>query len=317
MTAPNQPRLLRYRPWRGELLGPRVAVWAIARESLNLIFRRKSFWGLYGCCALIFLFFFFAQYLSAYAQSFLGHDPIRIGSGLAGVTVSPAALVERLAERHLNGSGLTYANFIWFEGFTVMVILAFAGSILIGNDFQYRSLSFYLAKPISRWHYVAGKCLAVGVFVNLATTLPAVLLFIQYGLLGDDWNYFLDSAHLLLGILGYGLILTVTLSLMLTATATWLRRTVPMVMVWTALFVLCRAMAKWLVDELKFHPSWRLIDFWNDLYLLGTACLRVPIGDVKPTPQPAIWEAALVTGAACAACLIYLRRRIRAVEVVS
>ena len=54
-------------------------------------------------------------------------------------------------------------------------MLALAGSVLVGNDFLHGSLPFYLSKPIGRWHYVLGKCLAIGVFVNLMTTLPAIL----------------------------------------------------------------------------------------------------------------------------------------------
>lgn len=321
-TSPNHPthgpqggRMLRYRPWRGTLSGPARSIWAIARTALGLMFRRKVFWGFYGFAVLIFLVYFFAQYLSAFVASQLGSEPITIGSGYSRVTLTPADAVQIFEKRNLNGSGLTFANFIWSEGFTVMVVLAFAGAMLIGNDFQHRSLPFYLAKPISRWHYLAGKCLAIGVFVNLATTVPALVLFVQYGLLKDDWNYFVDSWPLLLGILGYGLLLTVTLSLILAATATWLQKTVPLVMVWTAMFAMCRGMSRWLVDELKFDPSWRLIDLWNNLYLLGTGLLSVPHREVKPDPQPQYWEAALVVGAVCLACLIYLRRRIRAVEV--
>ena len=37
---------------------------------------------------------------------------------------------------------------------------------LVGNDFTHRSLVFYLAKPIRRWHYLLGKCLAVAAVVG-------------------------------------------------------------------------------------------------------------------------------------------------------
>ena len=43
-----------------------------------------------------------------------------------------------------------------------------------------------------------------------------------------------------LGVLGYGLVLTVSLSLLVVATAVWVRRTVPMVMIWMGLFVFLR-----------------------------------------------------------------------------
>ena len=81
----------------------------------------------------------------------------------------------------------------------VMVMLALAGSVLVGNDFQFGSLPFYLSKPLSSWHYLLGKCLAVAVFVNLMTTLPALVLFVQYGVLNRSepgrpaWDYFVQN----------------------------------------------------------------------------------------------------------------------------
>src|SRR5262249_9440614 len=159
----------------------------------------------------------------------------------------------------LNGSPETFRNFFSWEGYMVMVVLALAGSILIGNDLRFGSLSFYLARPISRWDYLLGKGLAIAVFINLMTTVPALGLFVQYGLL-ESWDYFLEEGHLVVGILAYGLIVTLCLTTVLLATATWLRRTVPLIMTWTTLFFFCRLLARALVDGLQFDPRWRLID---------------------------------------------------------
>ena len=163
-----------------------------------------------------------------------------------------------------------------------------------------------------RWHYLLGKCLAVAVFVNLMTTLPALVLFVQYGLL-DSWSYFADNGRLLAGILGYGLLLTVCLSLMIVSMAVWLRRTVPLIMTWTTVFIFCRLLGAALVEGFRYHPRWRLMDLWNDSYLIGSACMGVAL---DPNRQPAVWEALLLLGALALLCLIYLNLRIRAVEVV-
>ena len=110
--------------------------------------------------------------------------------------------------------------------------------------------------------------------------------------------------------------LTVTLSLLVVATAVWVRRTVPMVMVWMGLFVLLRMLGAWLVDGLK-DERWRLIDLWNNLYLCGLWCLGADHDDDPPAAAAGVlarrgsWSAAV-----CAACLLYLRRRIQAVEIV-
>jgi ABC-type transport system involved in multi-copper enzyme maturation permease subunit len=304
------PELLHYRPWRGTFRPPAASVWPTARIALAMIFRRRLFWAVYGLGLLIFLMFFFGQYLLSWAESQAGETEVRVG-GLG--RTNPQELVRLLRVfLKLNGSGEMYRNFFYYQGYMVMIVLALAGSILIGNDLRFGSLPYYLSKPLSRRHYLLGKALAVGVFINLMTTLPALVLYVQYGLL-DSWSYFTERYDLLLGILGYGAVLTVSLSLVLLATASWLRRTVPLVMAWTTLFFFCRLLGTALVEGLHFHPRWRLLDLWNDTYLVGSACLRL---ERPPLFQPPWTHAAVVLAAVSAFCLAYLVARIRAVEVV-
>ncbi len=196
-----------------------------------------------------------------------------------------------------------------------MIVLALAGSVLVGNDLRFGSLPFYLSKPISLRDYLIGKGLAVAVFINLFTTLPAVALWLQYGLL-EEWTYFTESAYLLVGILGYGTLLTVTLTTILLASAAWLRRTVPLIMTWTTLMFFCRLLSEALVNRLHLSPRWRLIDLWNCTVLLGSKLLRVEEARLSPRPQPAWEEAALVLAGVTLACLVYLVVRVRGVEVV-
>ncbi|MFO0842429.1 MAG: ABC transporter permease subunit [Gemmataceae bacterium] len=292
----------------------KARAWPIARVSLQMIFRRKLFWAIYALAVMVFLLFFFGQYLMSWAASQLGEEEVRVG-GLG--RANPKWLVDFFRDfLKLNGSAETFRNFFWFEGYSVMVVLALAGSVLIGNDVRYGSLAFYLAKPISRWDYLLGKGLAVAAFLNLMTTVPATVLFVQYGFL-EDWEYLIDRSGLLVGILGYGLVLTVTLTTVLLATATWVRRTVPLIMTWTTLFFFCRLLSHALVDGLQFDPRWRLIDLWNSTVYLGSLCLGVPPGHISPWPQPAWPEAALVLGGVSLLCLSYLILRIRGVEIVT
>jgi ABC-2 type transport system permease protein len=304
--------LLYYRPWRGNYLSATWSIWPIARVSLWMMFRRKIFWVLYAFALLIFLMFFFGQYMLAWAESQSGEQLVRVGL----IRTKPAEMIGLLKEAlRLNGSGYTYRNFIWYQGYMVMIALALAGSVLVGNDFQFGSLPFYLSKPMGRWHYLGGKCLAVAIFVHLLTTVPAVLLFVQYGLL-DSWSYFIDSFRLLVGILAYGMMLSVCLSVMIVAAATWLRKTVPLIMTWTTFFLFFRLLALAMVDGFKYSPRWRLIDLWNDTYVVGNALLGMPHDTLRPAPQPPVLEAGLVLGGLSCICLIYLNLRIRAVEIV-
>src|SRR5438270_4192946 len=304
--------LLHYRPYRGRLRGPTAAVWAIARTGLRTILRRKLFWGLYAFGVMIFLFFFFGQYLLRYLGSQLGEQTINL-SHTPRLEIEPARLLAYFQDTlKINGSGGTYHNVIWYEGFLVMIVLALAGSVLVGNDFRFGSLPFYLSKPLGRWHYVLGKCLAVAVFVNLMTTFFALILWVEWGLLDSDWTYLQTTWNLVLGILGYGAVLTVFLSLLLVATASWLRRTVPMVMVWAALFVFARGIREMFERVAPESTAWRYVDLWYDASLVGDWLLGLP----PEGGRSAALSAACVLAAVCLLCVIYLNRRIRAVEVV-
>ncbi|MBA4063557.1 MAG: hypothetical protein C0501_07545 [Isosphaera sp.] len=305
--------LLRYRPWRGEPRGPLAGAAAMARASVKLLLRRRLMWGLFALALLVFFFFFYAQYLVVWITNQLSTETVRF----AGIPVNVGNLTKFLDRLNLNGTAHTFGNFVWFQGYVLVIVLALAGSVLVGNDFAHGTLPFYLSKPIGRWHYVLGKCLAVGAFVNLLVTLPAALLWVEAGLLFDWKTYYLDNLDLLLGVVGYGLVLTVTLSLLVVATAVLVRRTVPLVMLWMGLFVFGRLLANLLADGLKWDERWRLIDLWNDLYLCGLSCLGAEHETVRPAPQPEYWEAWAVVGAVCAGCVWYLRRRVQAVEIVS
>src|SRR5688500_11482596 len=76
------PVLLHYRPWDGPLAPPAWAVWPVARTALWMMFRRKLFWGLYALGMMVFLLFFFGQYLVAFSQTVTAPVPGQQGGNL-------------------------------------------------------------------------------------------------------------------------------------------------------------------------------------------------------------------------------------------
>jgi ABC-2 type transport system permease protein len=319
------PPLLHYRAWQGSWRRPLWSVLPIARVALSMLLRRKLFWVLYGFALLLFLMFFFGSFLLDWAETQLA-TPIQIGR----LRTDPERAIRfiRQGVRVLNGSQETFAYFFTYQGVMVVVILAFAGAVLVGNDFTFRSLGFYLAKPIQPRHWIVGKCLAVGVIVHLLTTLPALVLFAQHGM--SDFDYVTDVDYftannfgrgpggwlLALGIVGYGMVVAVFMSIVLVAVASWVRRTMPLILVWVSLFLFPRLIANILVDGLKYDVRWRLLDLWNNLGLAGRACLGFEHRYITPAPQPGFVEAALTLLGVCTACLILLNLRTRDVPIV-
>lgn len=287
----------RYRDWTGRRRPSWLSCWVIARTGLLLVLRKRLFWLLLSLALFNFLFVFATIYLKA-----------QVASQSPGL----ARFVDQILSS-VTGTGETYRDFMYAQSTVTMLLLAFAGSMLIGDDMRRGGLTFYLCRRIDRWHYVVGKLLSIGLLVSLTTTVPALILFVQYGLLTDSTEYFRDNVSILRGILGYGLILAVTLSLLLFALSSWLQKTVPLVMSWACLFVLVPALAS-LLRRVFDDRNWLLLIIWRDIRLLGTWCF----GGIDTERElqllaPSAWIVALV----CVLSLLALIPRVRAVRVVS
>ena len=139
-----------------------MSLWPIARVALAMMFRRKLFWVLYAFGLLIFLMFFFGQYLLAWAETQAAASRSPPSASASRVQAARPDRAGCAPTSSSTAAARRYRIFFWYQGYMVMIVLALAGSILVGNDFQFGSLPFYLSKPLCRWHYLLGKCLAVG-----------------------------------------------------------------------------------------------------------------------------------------------------------
>ena len=237
-----------YRAWSGRIGSPWLACVPMVRIALRLIFRRWVFWILIGLGLLNFLFNFAFIYMKAV------------------LSAQNEQIARFLDAYRVTGTGEAYLDFMVAQASITALLLAFAGSTLIGSDYQHGGLVFYLSRRIDRRHYVVGKLLAVMTIVTLITTLPALILFAQYGLMSSSWTYFREQYRIVLGILGYGAVLAVMQSFLLFAVAACLPRTVPLVMTWLGLFVLLKALAEAL-RQINGNRNWRLIALWDDMRL--------------------------------------------------
>jgi len=287
---------IRYRDWSGRLRPSWFACWPIARTGLLLVLRRKLFWILLGLALFNFLFLFAMIYLKF---QFVSQRPgmARFIDGILSAAT---------------GTGETYRDFMSAQASVTMLLLAFAGAMLVGDDMRQGGLTFYLSRRVGRWHYVVGKLLSIGLLVSLTTTIPALILFVQYGYLTDSTDYFSENLGILRGILGYGLVLSITLSLLLFAMASWLQKTVPLVMSWAFVFLMLPALAELLRSAFD-DRHWRLMALWHDIRLMGTWCFGgIDTNRELQLLPPAVVIVLLV----CVFSLIAIIPRVRAVRVV-
>jgi ABC-2 type transport system permease protein len=287
----------RYRGWSERLRPAWFACWPIARTGLQLILRRKLFWILLGLALLNFLLLFATIYLKA--QLSIENPGFR-------------HFIDQVL-RSVTGRGDTYREFMFRQGTVTMLMLAFAGEMLVGNDFRHGGLTFYLSRRIGRRHYILGKLLGIGLLVELTTAVPALVLYAEYGLLTDSIAYFRDNWRILLGIVGYGLVMAVTLSLLLFAVSAWLQRTVPLVMAWACLFVLLPILGEILRAALD-DRRWRLLMLWRDIRLVGAWFFGALEGN-KDEPLLSAAIAVVVTVGVVSALAVL--PRVRAVKVVA
>jgi hypothetical protein len=283
-----------YRSWDGQRRSPWWACLSIVRVGLVLIFKRWVFWILIGLGLLNFLFHFAFIYLKA------------------TLSVQNENIAKFLDGYKVTGTGQAYADFMFAQASICALLLAFAGSTLIGSDYRQGGMIFYLSRRIGRWHYIVGKLLTIASVVTIVTTLPALILYIEYGTLSNSFRYFIDNPNVLRGILGYGLVLAVVQSLMIFAIAAWVPRTVPLVMTWLGIFVLLKGLAD-AMRAIDGNRYWLLLGFWDDMHRIGRWCF----GSLDETRIPTAGYCLAVLTAVCLVSLILIVRRVRAVEVVS
>lgn len=286
-----------YRSWTRHLLPNWLACWPIARTALLLVLRRRLFWLLLALAGMNFLFVFATIYFKA-----------QIGAE------NPA--IKRFVDqvlRSVTGTGETYRDFMFAQGTVTMLLLAFAGATIVGDDLRQGGLTFYLSRRVSRWHYVMGKLLAIGLLVSLTTTVPALVLYVEYGVLTDSTTYFTDNLGILRGILGYGLALAVALSLLLFALSSWLQKTVPLVMAWACVFLLLPALAL-LLREVYDERNWQLLMLWRYLRLIGTWCFG---GLDSDNELAQIYPALAIMVGVWVASWLVITTQVRAVKVVT
>lgn len=282
----------RYRQWDGRVGSPWRACVPMVRISLRLIFRRWIFWLLIALGLLNFLFNFALIYMKA-------------------ILSSQNEQVARFMDAYqVTGTGEAFSQFMDSQSAITALLLAFAGSTLIGSDYQHGGLVFYLSRRIDRRHYIAGKLLSVMTIVTLITTLPALVLYLEYGLMTSSLAYFQENYRILLGILGYGAVLAVVQSCLLFAVAACVPRTVPLVMTWLGLFVLLKALAESL-RAINDNRLWLLLALWDDMLRIGRWCFGFSM-----RPVPPISACVATLAAVCVLSLIIVWRRVRAIEVV-
>ncbi len=289
-----------YHGWQGPLRSPWWGSLAIVRVAMLQVFRRKSYWVVIGLGGLIFILYWSLIYIMT--QFEMGPRTQTDVFRIFGFSPVPTEQMD-------NG----YVIFMQRESIAVMILLAFSGSLLVGTDFRMGSLTFYLSRRIDRVQYIVGKLLAVSTVVAMMTVLPALVLFIEYGMFTSSTAYWRENWRLPIAVLSYGAVLCAVLSIWLVTLAAYLQRMAPIAITWSSLFVMCGTMSTTL-REATDNRNWDLLDPWRCIRLVGKLCFGTfqNAGEVNRS-----YWALLLLSTTCTLALVALIRRVRAVEVVT
>jgi hypothetical protein len=125
-------------------------------------------------------------------------------------------------------------------------------------------------------------------------------------------SYWLDNWRIAVSVLAFGAVICIVNSILLVTVSAYLQRIVPITITWASLFVLLGRLGAYLHRETEVE-YWRLLDPYHDMRLVGRLCFGAFRDDAQ---RQLAWWALAILGSLCAAALVALVHRVRAVEVV-
>ena len=82
-----------------------------------------------------------------------------------------------------------FQHFLHYQGIFVFFVTIYVGSGLIANDRRANALQIYLARPLHRTEYIAGKLLVLVTYLALVTLVPGLLLVLVQVMLSGSLDF--------------------------------------------------------------------------------------------------------------------------------
>jgi len=105
---------------------------------------------------------------------------------------------------------IAYQSFFQFEMFFSMILVLLVGPNLISQDIRFNAIPLYFSRPLRRVDYFAGKLGVIGYYLGAVAIMPALIAYVLGLCFSMDLSVIRDTARLMLGSIGYGLIVVVS-----------------------------------------------------------------------------------------------------------
>lgn len=220
-----------YKHWDGDLSGHAWRWWTIARQGVRIamqgwLLRILTILALLPALALVCVFVLWG-FLEQQADWAL---PI------ARMFFPPEVVADPGAYRVIVWT-LAFHFFFKFELFVSMILVLLVGPGLISQDLRFNAVTLYLSRPLYRWDYFLGKLGVIGYFLALVAILPAVFAYLLGVLFSFKVSVVADTWHLLLGCVGYGLVIVLSAGTLMLALSSLSRNSRYVASFWVGIWI--------------------------------------------------------------------------------
>ena len=272
-----------YRRYGGRRDAPGRAWLVITRNGVMSMVRRRPFLGLMIFAWIPFIIHAVQFYLAA---------------NFAGVSML-APTVE------------TFRRFVeWQESFVFFVTI-WAGAGLIANDRRANALQIYLAKPLTRTEYIAGKLGVLMFFLLLVTWIPGLLLLFLQIVFAGNFTFIRGNLYVLPALTLTAFLQALLASFTMLALSSLSKSSRYVGILYAGIVFFTKAIyGVMLLITRSTSVSW--ISFTANLDQVGDVIFRLPPRYETP------WQVSLlVIIGLIAVSLSVLERRVRGVEIVT
>ena len=262
-----------------------VRFWPIMREPLRALLTKKAFMALMFLAALPLI--------------------LRAGQIYAVTNIPQLGIVAPIG-------GKMFGDFLNGQIFFAILFAVFGGAGLVANDLRTGAILVYLSRPLTRRDYVLGKLGVMLVLTLGVTLLPGVLLYFVAFTLAPATFRTWDQAWILPAVVLQSLVVSLTVSLLILAISA-LSRSARIAGLGLVMLYIGSEMIRGILRMLLRVPETGLVSIQADLKAIGVALF----GNVTRGLPPGWVLPSIVLLLVGAACLLILRKRVRAVEVIA
>jgi ABC-2 type transport system permease protein len=205
----------------------------------------------------------------------------------------------------------TFRDFLNQQDPLVFFITVYVGSGLIADDIRANALQLYLSRPITRTQYIAGKAAILMAALTAVTFVPAMLLFLLVPAFAGTMTFFREHLLLIPSISAYSVV-QITLSAFLILALSSLSKSRWFVAILYAGLAFFTHAVFGVLGAAVEGSAFSWVSIFANVRQVGDVLFRVP---PRYDTHPLI--SATVIALIVAASAFVLRRRIRAIEIVT